>query len=250
MPLISAVIITHNEEKKIGQCLDGLKDVADEIVVVDSFSTDQTAAICALHNVKFFQRNWDDYSSAKNYGNSKATNDWVLSIDADEALSDELKKSVIGVKNKNAIGNYKFNRLTNYCGKWIRHCGWYPDTKTRLFNRNECSWQGVIHEILIISSSRSAIFLKGDLLHYSYDSIEGHIEQQKRYAEIAAQNMNKQGRSSNLLHVYLKPLFKFLRDYIFLLGFLDGKYGFIISKISAKATYKKYARLRELNRSH
>ena len=122
MTKISAVVITYNEERNIERCLSSLQNVADEIIVVDSFSSDRTPEICKTFNVKFFQRAWDDFSSAKNFGNEQAFHDWVLSLDADEALSDELKKNIIDVKNKNAVGNYKFNRLTNYCGKWIRHC--------------------------------------------------------------------------------------------------------------------------------
>lgn len=245
---VSATIITYNEEKKIERCISSLKGVADEIVVVDSFSTDRTAEICKAFNVKFFQRSWDNFSAAKNFGNEKATYDWILSLDADEALSVELKNSILEIKNKNAFGNYKFNRLTNYCGKWIYHCGWYPDTKTRLFDRSAAHWEGKIHEKLV--TSRAVHFLKGDILHYSYLTIEEHIAKQKKYAETAAEELHRNGKASNFFHLYIKPPIKFIRDYIFHLGFLDGYYGLIISKISANATYLKYARLREMNRSH
>ncbi len=249
MSQISAVIITYNEERNIERCLASLQQVADEIIVVDSFSTDRTEEICKQFNAKIFQRKWDDFSSAKNFGNQKATYDWILSLDADEALSDELKKNILEIKNKNKEGNYKFNRLTNYCGKWIRHCGWYPDTKTRLFLRTQCHWEGTIHETLVVQNRAPVHFLKGDILHYSYATPGEHIAKQNKYAEASAQQMLAKGRRSNFFHMYVKPHVKFFRDYILHLGFLDGKEGLIISKISANAVYLKYKRLSELQRS-
>jgi len=250
MSQISAVIITYNEERNIERCLTSLQSVADEIIVIDSFSTDRTQEICKSYNAKFFQRKWDDFSAAKNFGNQKATYDWILSLDADEALSDELKKNILEIKNKNAAGNYKFNRLTNYCGKWIRHCGWYPDTKTRLFLRTQCNWEGTIHERLVVQNNASIHFLKGDILHYSYATPQEHIAKQNKYAEASARQMQAKGKSSSFFHIYLKPIVKFFRDYIFHLGVLDGKEGFTISKISAYAVYRKYKQLSELQRSH
>ncbi|MEO5572776.1 MAG: glycosyltransferase family 2 protein [Bacteroidia bacterium] len=250
MPKISAVVITYNEERNIERCLTSLQQVADEIIVVDSFSKDRTEEICKTFNVKFHQRTWDDFSSAKNFGNEKAANDWILSLDADEALSDELKKNIREVKNKNATGNYKFNRLTNYCGKWIRHCGWYPDTKTRLFLRTQGDWEGTVHEKLIIKNNSPVHYLNGDILHYSYATAEEHIMKQYKYAEASAEQLYKSGAKANFFHVYIKPLIKFFRDYFFYLGFLDGAHGYIISKISASAVYIKYKRLSELQRSH
>jgi glycosyltransferase involved in cell wall biosynthesis len=250
MQKITTVVITFNEERNIGRCLTSLQNIADEIIVVDSFSTDRTEEICKSFNVKFYQRIWDDFSSAKNAGNEKASHDWILSLDADEALSDELKKNILDVKNKNRIGNYKFNRLTNYCGKWIRHCGWYPDTKTRLFLRTQCHWEGTIHEKLVIKNNAPVHFLKGDLLHYSYVTTEEFISKQNKYAETSAVQLYDNGARANFFHVYIKSPVKFFRDYIFHLGFLDGKEGYTISRVAAKAVYKKYKRLSELQRSH
>jgi glycosyltransferase involved in cell wall biosynthesis len=249
MPQISAVIITFNEERNIERCLSSLQNIADEIVVVDSFSSDRTEEICKSFNAKLYQRTWDDFSSAKNFGNQQASNDWILSLDADEALSDELKKNILEVKNKNAEGNYKFNRLTNYCGKWIRHCGWYPDTKTRLFLRTQCRWEGTIHERLIVQNKTPVHFLNGDILHYSYTRPEEHIAKQTKYAEASAQQLFIQGARANFFHIYIKPPVKFFRDYIFHLGFLDGYYGYVISRNSARAVHRKYSRLHELQRS-
>ena len=148
--LLTAVIITKNEEFNISRCLQSLKDVADEIVVVDSFSTDSTEEICKSFNVRFVQQEWLGYSEQKNFANSLASNDWIFSIDADEVLSDELKKSILELKNKNISDDnvFSMNRLTNYCGHWIRHCGWYPDRKIRIWNRKVGKWQGEIHETI------------------------------------------------------------------------------------------------------
>jgi (heptosyl)LPS beta-1,4-glucosyltransferase len=250
MSPISAVIITFNEERNIERCLTSLQQVADEIIIVDSYSTDRTQEICKSFNAKFFQRKWDDFSSAKNFGNQQASYDWILSLDADEALSDELKKNILEKKNKNAEGNYKFNRLTNYCGKWIRHCGWYPDTKTRLFLRTQCHWEGTIHEKLVVQNNAAIHFLKGDILHYSYTTPEEYIAKQNKYAEASAQQMFIKGKRANFFHIYIKPVVKFFRDYIFRFGILDGKEGHTISKISANAVYRKYKRLNELQRTH
>ena len=134
---ISAVIITFNEEKNIGRCLDSIKDLVDDIVVVDSFSSDATESICEKHNVNFIQRKWEGYSATKNFANQQAKFSWVLSLDADEALSVELKKTIQELKKGTELKTCSFNRLTNYCGSWIKHCNWYPDKKVRLFNRDK-----------------------------------------------------------------------------------------------------------------
>ena len=148
MKKISATIITLNEEDKIRPCIESLKDVADEIVVVDSLSTDATKSICEELGVKFIEQKWLGYSEQKNLANSLATNDWILSIDADEIISDELRMSILKIKETDTPNNtvFSFNRLNNYCGKWIHHCGLYPDRKIRIWNRNIGKWEGYIHE--------------------------------------------------------------------------------------------------------
>ena len=154
MEKITAVIITKNEERNIGRCLESLKGVADEVVVVDSGSTDRTEALCREAGVRFVSHPWEGYSGQKNYANSLATHPWILSIDADEALSPTLRESILALKHSDnsqfSILNsqFSFNRLTNYCGHWIRHCGWYPDVCTRLFHRDVMEWDGTVHEEL------------------------------------------------------------------------------------------------------
>ena len=164
MPVkLSVVIITFNEEKNIARCLESVKDIADEIVVVDSFSKDKTEEICRGYGVKFIEHKFEGHIEQKNYASSQATYQHVLSLDADEALSDELKESIIKVKNDwNGYG-YSMNRLTNYCGKWIHHCGWYPDTKIRLMDKSKGKWDGDNpHDQFIMQDNAEAIQLKGD----------------------------------------------------------------------------------------
>ncbi|MDP2721859.1 MAG: glycosyltransferase family 2 protein [Bacteroidales bacterium] len=245
MNKLSVVIITFNEERNIERCLNSLKGIADEIIVVDSFSTDSTAAICKDAGVRFVEQKWLGYSAQKNLGNSLATHDYVLSIDADEALSEELKNSILTAKTKGFKGAFSFNRMTNYCGKWIRHSGWYPDTKVRIFNKNTSVWQGVLHETLTLNNINIE-HLHGDLLHYSYYTRDDHIRQITKFTDIAALDYYKSGKKHSPLKLYGSPTAKFIRDYFINLGFLDGTAGFTICRLSAKATYLKYKKLKNL----
>ena len=156
MNKISAVIITKNEQKNIRRCLNSLEGVVDEIIVVDSYSTDDTEKICKEFDIRFVKKEFEDYSNSKNYGNSMAKHPFILSLDADEAISEELKESLALVKSDFKQDGYSFNRRTNYCGQWIYHCGWYPDVKLRLFRKSKAKWEGKIHEILQVSSDKKA----------------------------------------------------------------------------------------------
>lgn len=246
---ISAVIITFNEEKNIHRCLESLKGVAEEIVVVDSLSTDRTGDICKEMGARFIQNAWPGYVEQKNFGNAKASYDFILSIDADEALSEELRKSIIHIKNNPDADAWEMNRMTNYCGKWIRHGSWYPDRKLRLFNRNKGSWGGgKIHEIVEIQGGTKVGRLKGDLLHYSYHSISEHIKQANHFTDLTAEAAFQSGKRAGIMKILFSPFIKFIRDYIFLAGFLDGYSGYIVCRISAQATFMKYVKLRQLGR--
>ena len=184
MNSISVVIITFNEEQKIAQCLDSIKDIADEIIVVDSHSTDATEAICDRYSVKFFTQDWLGYSDQKNLADDLATCDLIFSIDADEALSDELKQSIKELKAKNIAKNEVFamNRLNNYCGRWVKGCGLYPETKIRIWRRGFAEWEGLIHEWLNFKETPKKTLLQGDLLHYSGDTPEAFRKQQFHFA--------------------------------------------------------------------
>lgn len=242
---ISAVIITFNEERNIGRCIDSLDGVADEVIVVDSYSTDKTQEICEEKGVMFTQRTWDDYSGQKNYANSLAQFDYILSIDSDEALSEELKKSIREIKSGTLVEGYTVNRLTNYCGRWIKHCGWYPDKKLRLWKNEAATWTGTIHETL--SHSMSGIgHLRGDLLHYSYYSIAQHVGQINRFTDLQAENLVNAGKSPSILKTWFSPPFKFFQKYILQGGFLDGREGYIISRMAAYYVFLKYVKHRQL----
>jgi len=247
---LSVVIITFNEQNDIERCLDSVSKIADEIIIVDSLSIDNTEEICKKYDVKFFSQKWLGYSEQKNYANKLATNNLIFSIDADEAVSAELEKSIIDIKNTAKDGQaFKVDRLTNYCGKWIKHCGWYPDTKLRIWFKNEGEWQGELHEEVIFTNQPEIKTLKGDLLHYSYHSINQHIAQFNKFTDIGAEQAHKKGKKSNLFIATYKSIWKFKRDYIFKLGFLDGYYGFVICALSSQATFAKYLKLRELNKN-
>jgi glycosyltransferase involved in cell wall biosynthesis len=249
---LSAVIITKNEERNIGRCLQSLKDVADEIVVVDSGSTDRTKDICKEENVRFHFHEWEGYKEQKNFANSLAKHPLILSIDADEALSDDLRASILEVKENPQADGYEVNRLTNYCGKWIHYSGWYPDRKLRLFNRNKFKWGGEkIHEVVIpLEKDNKTSRLQGDLLHYSYYTISEHISQANHFTDLTAELAVEKGKKSSLIKILFSPVFKFMRDYIFKLGFLDGYYGYIICRISAQATFLKYSKIRQIRTGH
>ena len=248
---ISAVIITYNEEKNIERCLLSLQDVADEIVVVDSFSNDKTPQICEkFSQVRFYRQKWLGYSKQKNYANSLATYDFILSIDADELLSAELIKSIRKIKTDNIDNTvFSMNRLTNYCGSWIRHSGWYPDTKIRLFQKF-IRWEGDIHEKLALPSNVKIKKLKGDLYHYTIYNVSEHLKQVDKFTTIAANELFKKGKRSHLIDVFIRPKWKFFRDYFINLGILDGFAGYNVCKISAFATFLKYSKLKELRKEN
>lgn len=248
MKKISATIITLNEEDKIRQCLASLKDVADEIVVVDSISTDSTKSICEEFGVRFIEQKWLGYSEQKNLANSLASHDWILSIDADEVLSDELIKSILKIKETETPNNvvYSFNRLNNYCGKWIHHSGFYPDKKIRIWNRNIGKWEGLIHEVISFSEKINEIRLNGDLLHYSYSKPEDFERQIFHFAEMRAHYYYEKGKRNAALLSVVSPMYYFIQHYFIRLGFLDGKEGLVMCWLSAKATRYKYKVLRKL----
>lgn len=250
MKKISATIITLNEEDKIRQCLESLRDVADEIVVVDSLSTDNTKLICEEFGVKFVEQKWLGYSEQKNLANNIASHDWILSIDADEVLSDELKKSILKIKDTDFDTDndvvFSFNRLNNYCGKWIHHSGFYPDKKIRIWNRKIGKWEGIVHEVIKFSTKVKEVHLKGDLLHYSYAKPEDFEKQVFKFAELRAQHYFDKGKKCASLLKIISPIYFFIQHYFFRLGFLDGKEGFVMCKVAAKATRHKYETLEQL----
>lgn len=244
---LTVAIITFNEEKNIARCLDSVLEIADEILVVDSFSTDKTESICEQYKVRFIKNHFQGHIEQKNFALRLATFDYVLSLDADEVLSPQLLSEIKKVKENFKCDGYQFNRLTNYNGFWVHHCGWYPDTKLRLVKKEKAQWQGTNpHDILEMKNNECVESLKGDLLHYSYDSIASHINQTDKFTTIAARAAFNQGKRSSLFKILTRPLLKFSRDYFFKLGFLDGRYGFVICSINALSAMLKYSKLYDL----
>lgn len=246
---LSVVVITFNEEGNIGRCLDSVREVADDIVVVDSFSTDDTERICREKGARFIQHKFDGHIEQKNWAKTQTKYNYVLSIDADEALDEQLKNSILEVKQNWLHDAYSMNRLTNYCGKWIRHCGWYPDRKLRLWDRRKGHWTGINpHDYYELFQSKNTAHLNGNLLHYCYNNINEHIKQINYFSDIAAKAYFNKGIRSNGFRMLILPIFRFIRDYFYKLGVLDGSYGFVISVVSAHATFLKYAKLKQLQR--
>ncbi len=249
MVTLSVIIITHNEERNIERCLEALHGIASEVVVVDSGSTDETGAICRQQGATFVHHDWEGFSKQKNYAETLATGDWVLSLDADEEVGEELFDSLLHLLAEGPREGevYSVNRLTNFCGHWIRHCGWYPDTKVRLWQRGTARWEGDVHEQLVFSKPVKPLQLKGDLLHYSYYTLDELATRQAHYYQLAAQEAYAKGRRCGRGALLRKPLWRFLRDYLFRGGFLDGEAGYTVCRMNAHYTFMKYATLRELN---
>ncbi len=248
---VSAVIITFNEEKKIGRCIDALQSVADEVVVVDSLSTDGTKEICLSKGVRFIEHPFEGYIEQKNYAIDCAENDFVLSLDADEVLSERLRDSILREKKSGFTYNgYTMNRLTFFAGKPIRHSGWYPDRKLRLFNRKEGRWQGLNpHDEFRLTGNQKTKHLEGDLLHYSFDSEEDYFRQVERFAGLSAEAYLRHGKKATFFNRTVHPAFRFFRDYFLKKGIFYGGTGFKISLYNARATRLKYQVLHQLQQN-
>ncbi len=242
---LSAFIITLNEESCIERCLNSLLPVADEIVVVDSLSTDQTKNICLKYNVKFIEQKFLGYVEQKRFALAQTTGDLVLSIDADEALDEVLQKEILNIKSHSSHEGYELVRLTNYNGFWVRHSGWYPDVKMRLAHKKTAYFHGTNpHDVFAVDGSIAR--LRGDLLHYSYDSISAHILQTDKFSSIEAQTHFARGKKSSIIKLISRPIWQFIKDYFLKRGFLDGKYGFIICSINALYVLLRYAKMQDL----
>ena len=244
---LSVVIITYNEEKNIGRCLGSVINIADDIVVVDSYSTDKTKQICIEKNARFVEHKFDGHIEQKNWAVTQAKHQHVLSLDADEALTPELQREIAKIKNNCKADGYSFNRLTNFCGSWIKHCGWYPDKKLRLWDTTKGKWGGDNpHDKVIMEKETSIKHINSDILHYSFYTIEQHLKQIDYFTDISSKAAFDKGKSSNGFKIFYKSTFKFFRDYFLKLGFLDGYHGYVVCKNSAYAKRLKYSKLRTL----
>jgi glycosyltransferase involved in cell wall biosynthesis len=238
---ISAVIITLNEEDRLPDALTSLQGVADEIVVVDSYSTDRTMEIARKAQATVYQNRFEDYGQQKNFALQKAGYEWILNLDADERVSPELKNAIMKLKEKKPPENvaaFAIKRKAFYLGCWIRHSGWSPDKKVRLFRKNTASWEGRIHERLQVTGTVSR--LPGDILHFTYRDISDHVRRLNRYSSFLAEEIVRQKKKCLALRLLILPPMTFFRHYIWRLGFLDGFAGLVIATVSSWGTAMKY----------
>ncbi len=253
MQPLSVVIITKNEEKNIGRCLDSVASIADDVVVIDSFSTDRTREIALEKGARVFERAFDDFRGQKNFGLEKALFPHVLAIDADESPDEELQKSILEVKKSWAFDGYKMDMLTFYADAWIWHSGWHPDPKLRLFDTRKGAWRGKNpHEKFEFDRpddprSRSPR-LRGCLLHFSFPTVESHWKKAETYSTLGAHFVVEKGKKVPFWRPFASSAAKFLKMYFLKRGFLDGRMGLKIAQISAWETFQKYQKARKIQR--
>lgn len=246
MMRLSVVIITRNEEVNLGRCIESVK-FADEVIVVDSHSEDRTVEIARQFGAKIFTVDWTGFGPAKQYAVKQASGDWILSVDADEALSPSLAEEIRGIVDSSpAIDGYDMPRLTNFLGRWIRHCGWYPDRVLRLFRRGRGRFtDATVHEQLVVDGPTGHCL--GNLYHHSYPTLELYIEKFNRYTTMGAEQAFERGERTSLFDLTFRPAAAFVKHYISKAGFLDGVEGLMISVLSSCAVFVKYAKLRQLS---
>lgn len=245
MPRLSVTIITRNEEAQIEGAIASVA-WADEILVVDSHSSDRTVALAQAAGARVIVRDWPGYIAQKNFAADQAAHDWILSLDADERVTPELATSIRQTLEQPTDSAYTCPRLTWYLGKWITGTDWYPDVQTRLYNRRAASWSGaLVHESLSVSGSRSR--LAGDLHHYAYRNIGDHLDTIDRYTALAARQMFESGRRVSTAQIALHPPLAFIRNYVAKGGFRLGTVGFVVSVLNTYYVFLKFARLWELH---
>lgn len=248
---LSVVVITYNEEKNIGRCLDSVQKIADDIVVVDSFSKDKTKEIALSKGARFVEHVFEGHIQQKNWAITQAKYPYILSLDADEALDSTLTDEILKAKENWDADGYRLNRMTNYCGSWIRHGNWYPDIKLRLWDSRKGEWGGMNpHDEFLMETNSTIKRLKGDILHYSFYHFEQHLQQIHKFTDISSKAAFERGKRATLLNLVLNPFAEFVGGYIINGGFLDGKAGFRISRYSAYATFLKYSKILKLQKEN
>jgi glycosyltransferase involved in cell wall biosynthesis len=249
MHTLSVVIITYNEEKNIRRCIDSVLKVADEIIVVDSFSDDNTVDIAVSMGAAVKQSKFSGYISQKNKAINLATHNYVLLLDADEKLSDELARSILKAKQNFEFSAYTMKRCSIFCGKYIKHGLWYPDKKLRLFDKRYGTCGGLNpHDKIIMQGDVDVQLLKGDLLHYTFESLEEYRKRNDEVSSVAAQSLYDAGIKRSKMRIVFSPLWAFINGYFLRLGFIEGYTGFVIAMHTAYQSYLKYQKLRQLQR--
>jgi glycosyltransferase involved in cell wall biosynthesis len=245
---LSATIVALNEERNIARAIESLHS-ADEIVVVDSGSTDKTREIARRLGARVIEEPWRGYAAQKNFAAQCASHDWIFSIDADEAPAEVLQAELLELKLEGPRFNaYTMPRLAQYCGRWILHSGWYPDRKVRLYHRDRARWEGdYVHESVRVQGAVGE--LEGNLLHFTCASIDEHRRTLERYTTLAAQELVAKGKPAPLWKLALDPAWTFLKSYALQRGFQDGPQGLTIARMAALYTYRKYAKAREARRT-
>jgi glycosyltransferase involved in cell wall biosynthesis len=245
MNRISFCVLALNEEKNLARALKSARGVADEIIVVDSGSTDGTEEIAREHGAKFFCRAWTNFGDQRNFAMAQAGCEWIYTLDADEELSEELRASLLEWKKTDArLNAYEMPRLTWYLGAWIRHSGWYPNLQRRLYRKSAGKYDGIVHETLVFAGE--AGYLRGDLLHYTVEDFAEHEENVERYSTLAAQKMFDEGKREWRGAMWFATPWNFLQCFLFRLGFLDGYRGVLIAQMNARTTRLKFAKLGQL----
>ncbi len=247
MPKLSVTVITRNEAEHVGAALQSVA-WADELVVIDSRSTDDTVAIARQYTDRVEVRDWPGYVEQKNYAASIASHDWILSLDADERVTPELADAIrAALAGDPPHAAYRLTRVTWHLGRWVRTTDWYPDFQTRLYDRRAARWTGrYVHES--VSADGSVGRLRGELQHYAYHGIADHLETIDRYSTYAAKEMFERGRRAGLVDLAVHPPLAFLRNYLAKGGIRDGAAGFVISRMNAYYVFLKFAKLWELQR--
>jgi glycosyltransferase involved in cell wall biosynthesis len=247
---ISVVIITKNEGHIIGKTLQSVQGITTDIVIVDSGSTDDTLEICRQFNANIIETGWNGYGPNKNKGIDAAQYDWILGLDADEMIDDDLKRSILALKPTNTNEVFEMQYKNFFINKWIRHGEWGTDKHIRMFNRRSIRWnEAAVHENLTLGADTTITMLKGSILHYTVHSLDEYEQKTIAYAKLNAQKYFEQDKKAGIFKQYLSPVFSFLQNYIFRLGFLDGAAGFLIAKTTARYTFLKYAYLNEMIRN-
>ncbi len=243
---LSGVIITFNEARNIEKCLQSLINVVDEIVVVDSFSADDTKSICSKYNVKFIEQEFLGYVEQKNFALTQTSHNFIVSLDGDEALSETLQKSIIELKSNWKYDGYYCNRFNNFCGQWIKYSDWYPNKKLRVFDKRKAQWRGYkIHEYIKINKNKKG-FLKGDILHRTYQSYSEFNLKTEYFSSISARSYYDLGKKAPFWKIIFNPTWAFFKAYFLRFGFLDGLNGLVICIQTANITFLKYIKLKEL----